>query len=164
MTPSPVDVQPCTEPVGPTVPVSSDPLQMFAHFFDDEVIDLIVRETNRFALQSLAGTNKTWETNTEEIKAYQGFRIIMGIHHCPEIRDYWCKDEKLHCTYIASRITHDRFEAISRYFHFVNNETLPSRGQDGYHQLQKVLPIINLLNRFLRNYTTLTHRTVLTKR
>ena len=79
MTPSAVDVQPCTEPVGPTVPVSSDPLQMFAHFFDDKVIDLIVRESNRFALQSLAGTNKTWETNTEEIKAYLGFRIFMGI-------------------------------------------------------------------------------------
>ena len=59
MTPFAVDIQPCTEPVGPTVPVSSDPLQMFAHFFDDEVIDLIVRESNRFALQSLAGTNKT---------------------------------------------------------------------------------------------------------
>ena len=153
MIPSQVHVNPFVEPVGPTVPVSRDPLEMFSVFFDSEVLDLIVQETNRYAHQVLAGTDKTWQTDVHEIKAYLGFRILMGITRKPEIRDYWSRDDKLHYAPIASRITRDRFEEITRYFHLVDNESLPSRGQDGYHRLQKVMPIISMLKeRFLRNY------------
>ena len=103
-------VNPCTVPVGPQVPCSRNPLEMFSHFFDDEILSLIVRETNLFAEQSLAAThsNTTWETNTTEIKAYLGFMILMGINRLPEIRDYWARDEKLHNSFIASRITDSR--------------------------------------------------------
>ena len=78
----------------------------------------------------------------EELKAYLGFMIVMGVNRLREIRDYWSTDEKMHNTFIASRITRDRFEQISRYLHLVNNTSLPSRNQPGYHRLQKVLPII----------------------
>ena len=153
MTPSAVHVEPFVEPVGPTVPVSRDPLEMFSYFFDSEVFDLIVRETNRYASQALAGSDKTWQTDVQEIRAYLGFRLLMGINRKPEIRDYWSRDEKLHYTPIASRISRDRFEEVTRYFHLVDNEALPSRGQDGYNRLQKVLPIIHMLKeRFMRNY------------
>ena len=151
--PTEIQLQPCTQPVGPTVPVSQDPLEMFSLFFDDEVVGLITQETNRYAQQVLAGSGKTWETNPQEIRAYTGFRILMGITRKPEIRDYWSKDEKLHYAPIAARISRDRFEEVTRYFHFVNNESLPARGEEGYHRLQKVLPIILLLKaRFLGNY------------
>ena len=153
MTPSNVNVQPCLEPVGPTVHVSQDPLETFSQFFDEEVMGLIVRETNRYAQQVLAGSGKTWQTNLQEIQAYLGFRVLMGITRKPEIRDYWSLDNRLHYAPIASKITRDRFEEVTRYLHFVNNELLPSRGQQGFHRLQKVLPIICLLkDRFLHNY------------
>ena len=72
LTPSHITVVPCSAPVGPRVPTSRDPLEMFQHFFDDEIISLIVRETNLFAAQSLAAANRntTWETDAAEIKAY----------------------------------------------------------------------------------------------
>lgn len=96
---------------------------------------------------------KRGQTSLEEIKAYLGFMIIMGINRLPEIRDYWSNDDKLHNTFIASRITCDCFEQISRYLHFVDNTTLPSRDQPGYHRLQKVLPIITHTKRKCReNY------------
>ena len=42
---------------------------------------------------------------------------------------------------------------MTRYLHFVDNRSLPARGEDGYHRLQKVLPIITLLKeRFLRSH------------
>ena len=88
-----------------------------------------------------------------EIKAYLGFLIIMGINRLPEIRDYWAMDTKLHNSFIASRITRDRFEEISRYLHFVDNTTLPMRGAPGFHRLQKILPIVTALKeRYLRAY------------
>ena len=88
-----------------------------------------------------------------EIKAYLGFMILMGINRLPEIRDYRARDEKLHNSFIASRITWDRFEELSRYLHFVDKNSLPSRNQPGHHWLQKVLPIISAMKeRFLSKY------------
>ena len=141
--------------MGPQVPTSRDPQEMFSHFFNEALLDTIVQETNRFAAQSLAAsnTNRTWETTTEEVKAYFGFMVVMGINQLPEIRDYWSTDDKLHNNFIASRITRDRFEEISRYLHFTDNTTLPARDEPGYHRLQKVLPIIDhLRQRFLEAY------------
>ena len=68
--------------------------------------------------------------------------IVMGVNRLPEVREYWSRDEKLHNTFIASRITRDWFEEISRYLHFIDNTTLPARDEPGYHRLQKVLPVI----------------------
>ena len=153
MTPTPVSVAPCTAPVGPTVPISRDPLDMFSYYFDDYIIDLVVRETNRFADQTLADTTTTWETSAAEIKAYLGFQILMGINRLPEIRDYWAMDAKLHYSPIASRISRNRFEEITRYLHFVDNTDLPSRDEPGFHRLQKVLPVVVAMKeRFLNCY------------
>ena len=124
---------------------SSNPIGLFSLFFDDEVIDFIVRETNLYVQQCLAETMKTWSTNAEEIRAYIGVNILMGIVHLPEIRDYWAKDEKLHYSPIASRMSRSRFEDIVRYLHFADNSSLPSRGEEGYYRLQKVQPIITAM-------------------
>ena len=112
-----------------------------------------MKETNRYAAQVLEGMNKTWETCENDIRACMGVRILMGINRLPEIRDYWSRDEKLHYSPIASCISRDCFEEVQRYLHFVINEQLPSRGEAGYHRLQKVLPIIILMKeRFIQNY------------
>ena len=132
-----------------------DPFEMFSKFFDDEVLSLIVRETNLFAAQCLAAVNRpiTWVTDVAELRAYLGFMIIMGINKLPEIRDYWSLDDKLHNTFIASRISRDRFEEITRYLHFVDNTGLPLRDEPGFHRLQKVLPIIAAMKeRFISAY------------
>ena len=71
------------------MPLPHDPLGLFSLFFDDDLVSLIVDETNRYAEQSLQGTDKEWSTNAEEIRAYFGFMILMGINRLPEIRDYW---------------------------------------------------------------------------
>ena len=71
--------------------------------------------------------------------------IRMGINKLPEIRDYWSTNEFLHYSPIADRITRDRFEQITRYLHFADNDTLPARGEEGFSRLQKVDPIISAL-------------------
>ena len=115
-----------------------DPLGLFSLFFDDSLVSMIVDETNRYAEQALQGTDKVWLTNAEEIWAYMGFMILMGINHLPEIQDYWSVSEFRYAS-IAGRIAWDRFEEITRYMHFVDNDSLQARGE-GYSQLQKVDP------------------------
>ena len=106
---------------------------------------MIVDETNRYAEQLLQGTDKVWSTTKEEIHAYMGFMILMGINHLPEIRDYWSVSEYFRYAPIADRISRDRFEEITRFLHFVDNDSLPARGEEGYSRLQKVDPVISAL-------------------
>lgn len=103
--------------VGPKVPVSSDPLYLFQLYFTDEVLDLIVQETNRYAQQVLAekGSDKVWSTNASEMRAYFGFYILMGMNKLPETRDCWSTDPSLHYVPVADRISRDRFEELTRY-------------------------------------------------
>ena len=141
---STVVVTPWSEPVGSQVPLPSDPLGLFSLFFHDTPVDLIVKETNRYAEQTLQGTDKEWSTDPSEIRAYMGFLILMGINHLPEICEYWSTNEYLHYAPIANRISRDRFEQITRYLHFTGNDLLPSRGEEGYSRLQ-VDPVIDHL-------------------
>ena len=78
MTSSPVTVEPCTVPCGPMIQVSRDPLEMFSHFFTNDLLSHIVRETNRYTAQYLAAKNSTtsWETTIDELKAYLGFMVV----------------------------------------------------------------------------------------
>ena len=142
---SPVHVTPFNEQAGPKVPLPSDPLGLFSLFFDNDLISLIVKETNRYAEQALQGKNEVWSTDTAEIRAYLGFTILMGINQLPEIRDYWSSNEYLRYAPIADKISRNRFEQITRYLHFVDNTSLPSRGQEGYSRLQKVEPVISAM-------------------
>ena len=44
-----VVVTPCSEQAGPRVTLPCDPLGQFSLFFDNTLVDLIVKETNRYA-------------------------------------------------------------------------------------------------------------------
>ena len=142
---TPIDIQPFSQPVGPAQPTSNDPAELFHLFFTDEIVGAIVLETNRYAAQCLEGKPTTWATNEEEIRAYFGFYIFMGLVREPEIRDYWSNDEIFHYSPVAGRISRHRFEEISRYLHFVDNQQLPARGTPGHHRLQRVKPVVDAL-------------------
>ena len=119
--------EPCTSPVGPRVSISRYPLEIFSHLFNDVLLSEIVQQTYLYTTQCLAAANAltTLETSIEELKACIGFHIIMGLNHLPEVGDYWCSDEKLGNSFIASRIPCDCFEEISQYLHLVGNTGLP---------------------------------------
>ena len=114
---TPVLVEPFNEVAGPKLPLPQTPLEIFSLFFTASIIQYIVTETNRYAAQCL-GEGKEWSTDEEEIKAYLGFCILMGIVRLPEVRDYWSTNKLLYYSPIASRISRNRFETISSYLHF----------------------------------------------
>ena len=49
------------------------------------------------------------EVNEEEIWAYMGFMILMGINHLPALCDYWKMDTTYCYSPVADRITRDCF-------------------------------------------------------
>ena len=71
------------------VPPESKSDFFFNLIFSDELIDLIVRETNRYAQQKLAGNNtrlaKWHDVTHQELKAYFGICVVMGINNLPRL-------------------------------------------------------------------------------
>ena len=136
---TPVCVRPFT--VGPRLSLLQSRVNIFG--FTSEVLHLIVTETNRYACQCLEGSDRNWSTDENEIRAYLGFCILMGIVRQPEIRDYWSRNELLHYSPIANHISRHMFEEISRYLHFTDNATLPQRHEARFHCLQKVKGLVD---------------------
>ena len=94
---------------GPTVNISQSLLEVFELFFSDDLLDIIVEESNRYVAQVMGDEhNREWNKIThEEVKAFFGFSILMGIDHLPSVDDYWSKDPLLHYAPIADRIPKD---------------------------------------------------------
>ena len=88
---TPVDVAPFTQPVGPTVPISTSPVEVFTLFFTDDIVTHIVEQSNLYAKQVLGEERYVeWEKiSATELRAYFGFKILMGLYPKPAVRDYW---------------------------------------------------------------------------
>lgn len=106
-----------------------------------------MEQSNLYAMEVISEDKlEKWNPiTTQEMEAYFGFNILMGINSLPEIEDYWKKDEVYHYAPIADRISRDRFREISRYLHFVDNSTLAPRASPQYDRLGKVRPILEYL-------------------
>ena len=151
----PVDVSPFIQDVGPTFDVESSPKSVFQHFFTEAIISHITIQTNLYASQVLGEERyQQWEQVTEEeLMAYLGFAILMGVVKLPAINDYWRLDPYLHYAPISDRISRDHFRDIHRFLHFADNTSLPLHGEPGHDRLGKVRPVLTaLLEQFLTSF------------
>ena len=151
----PVQIKPFNSPVGPTRAIPETPKEIFELFFTDDLMQQMVLESNRYAEQVMGNEKfaKWTKITVDEMKAFLGFSILMGICKLPAIKDYWKTNKYLHYSPIAERIPRDRFLDISRYIHFVDNSTLQPRGSPGHDRLSNVRPLIShLSDRFAELY------------
>ena len=110
-------------------------------------MDEMVEQSNLYAKEVMGEeTYATWEKITQELKAYLGFSVLMGINHLPTLDDYWSTDPTLYYSAVPDRIMRDHFHDIICYLHFVDNATFAPRGSPGYDRLGKVRPVINHLS------------------
>lgn len=65
------------------------PLSIFEHFFDGELQDHIILESNKYA--ALFGVDLN--VIASELKAFIGLLIVMGFHQLPSMRLYWSSNE-----------------------------------------------------------------------
>ena len=88
--------------------------------FTSAIVSLIVSETNAYAREILgdSAAQKWTDVTAEDIWAFLGFALLMGINRLPQLHLYWNTDPAYHYLPIAELITRDRFMAIWRYLHF----------------------------------------------
>ena len=123
------------------VPDNVSANDFFSQLFGDSIMDIIVTETNRYARQKLANTPRLekWKDITkQELRAYFGICIIMGINNLPRIAMYWSTDPFIGNTGIQSVMARNCFEELSQYLHFTNSETEPPCSKNKLRQGEKV--------------------------
>ena len=111
----------------------------------------MVEQTNLYAEQQ--GTGRSQHTNggshwvptcAMEMRAFIGVTILMGIKLMPTIRDYWKKNEFLHCSVIPHVFLRNRFESLLCCLHIVDNRNIETNKESaGYDKLAKVMWIID---------------------
>lgn len=166
------------ESVGPVnFPPGMSVMDFFVKFLktnENDIIDILVTETNLYAQQQIAMKSRpprilgshsrlrNWMPVTrDEMLAFLGIVLSMGIIKKPTFESYWELNSRVwsfetpNFGHIMSR---NRFQAILQFLHCSNNLAAPEPGEAGYDPLHKISPIINLLNEtFSKNYRYKTH-------
>lgn len=107
----------------------NDPVAAFKQFVDDELLDIVVTETNRYAHQLLsnrapkkrAPMAKWKDCTKEEIKKFLGILMIMGICALPKRQMYWSKNPMYGNVVIRKTMPRDRFDCLMKCLHFHDN-------------------------------------------
>ena len=154
-----VNIPQFSEPTGPRHALLSgaSELSFLMLLFTADIILNIVDQTNRFAAQCQADRavrDPSWyDTTIEEMKAYLGMNILMGIHVLPQIGNYWSSDDYLGVHGIMAVMSRSRFKKITQYLHINDNTTAVARGERGYDPLHKIRPLLSATsNSFARRY------------
>lgn len=127
-------------------------LSFFEMFVSEDVINMIVTQTNLYAEQQILSgiVNETitkdsrlnsWkETNYSEIRTFIAFLIWMGLDSKPSLPDYW-RRIPLYKSDISNYMPRNRFELLLRMFHLANNDECPEN--DRLHKVQSLVDKMN---------------------
>ena len=114
----------------------SNPIDVFKLFWNDDIVDLIVLETNKYHQQKF-GTEL--HVTKEEIYLVFGILILSGYVTVPNRRLFWSTRSDTRNNAVAEcGMTRNRFEQIISSLHFVDNATI-----DTTDRLCKVRPLFD---------------------
>ena len=152
-----IQIAPFTETPGPVHQLGPDtmPLHIFNLFWEPSFFERLATETNLYAEQRQTSKPdvKWYPTTPEEMKAFVGVNMIMGIDQKPELCNYWSTDEFLGNVGIQRVFTRDRFESLCRYLHMNDSQQQPARDDPSHDALYKVRPLLTMCERtFLEQY------------
>jgi len=126
-------------------------------FLTDELIEMIVEETNRYATQFInredipsSSRVNDWKSITnEEFLNFLALTLLMGMNGKRSIPDYWSTNPLYYNSTFSLTMSRDRYQLILKFLHFSDNEQI-----DKEDRLYKVRPICEyLVHRFQAIYT-----------
>ena len=125
----------------------NNPSEYFRAFFDDELMQKIVEETNNYQQQnpapSVEKTAAWYNTNVEELYIFFATPILMGLNQKSRIKDYSPTDKLITTPIFGELFTRNRYLSVLRFLHFADNST----EEEG--KLRKIQPIVeNLRGKF----------------
>ena len=120
-------------------------INYFEQFCGDNLLLFIVRETNRNAREKLSNSchlEKWQDVTVQELRAYFGLVIVMGINSLPETSMYCSSDIFYGNEGVRKAMPRNRFQEIGRYLHFSDSSKEPKKGEEGYDKLYKIQKVL----------------------
>ena len=118
-------------------------------FFTDAIIADIAQQSNLYYKKKGKVINNWRDITPNEIKAFLGIILAMGLVDLPKFTDYWAKDGIVMVPWFSSIMTRTRFYEILSNIHLSNDEN-----QTNGNKLAKLGNLAQLLNNtFHQRYT-----------
>jgi len=95
--------------------------------------------------------DKWKDVTAQELNAFFGMCIIMGINSLPRILMYWSSDSCIGNRGVQNVMTKNRFKETSQYIHFNDSSQEPPRGDNNHNRLFKVHPILDNILENIQN-------------
>ena len=120
-------------------------------YFTDEFFDLLVAQTNLYALHYLRNNHnlpthsqaRAWfDTTRSEMKKLLPLSLLMGIVRKPAISDYWSTSPLLKGSIFNNVMLRNRYQTILRLLHFADNSQYDPNDPDR-DRLYKVRPLVD---------------------
>jgi hypothetical protein len=121
------------------------PVDSFERIFDEEVQNLIMNETNRYARTKHGDT--LFDLKPIQLKKFLGILLFSGYHSLPRQRMYWELGEDIETTIVSSAMPRRDFEKIKRYLHVADNDNLMENTKFG-----KVMPLYDVANKKFKRF------------
>ena len=132
----------------PRTSSAKTPSEIFQLFFTTAILSCIVEQTKLFASQK----GKTLELCNQELMAFIGINIAMGMLRLPQVKDYWSTNKILATPWFPGIMARDRFYTILRYIHLADSALQKQKGESGYDPLFKVRFLIDHLSAVYPQY------------
>lgn len=128
---------------------NSSILDIFEYFYDSDVVEMICAMSNIYRSEIItskqnAGTLKpksrvllAGNLTESELYIYYALSILMGIIKKPAIEMYWSTDPLLCTPIFAKHMSLKKFQNISRYLHYNNDES--------NDKLRKIRPLFEIM-------------------
>lgn len=107
-----------------------EPIDYFLQFISEDIINLMVDQTNLYATQVVTGQEdvtphsrlRDWTpTDSAEMKISIGLIGWMGLVQLPNLRDYWSKSQLYNMDLPRKTMSRNRFELLLKMWHFADN-------------------------------------------
>ena len=135
--------------------LNTSPLDIFTFFFDEQVMEILVNETNGYADYIIEEANVNflknhtksrllkWKpVNQLDIRKYLGIIILMGIHVLPDLKLHWSRDP-LYQTAVSKIMKLHRFQEIHKFFQIGNWQIrTPKKPQEYQKRIDTLYRII----------------------
>ncbi|XP_050680468.1 piggyBac transposable element-derived protein 4-like isoform X2 [Leptidea sinapis] len=145
-----------TETHGPTFQITNQtrPIDIFYKMFDDDFLDLLCIETNRYAVQKIAmlqEQNKLssfsrlqrWTpTNRDEMIIFLAIIILQGLYPLPEEEAFFKFNGFGTMPFFGKIMSFNRYFLLKSMLHFVDNQTLQDTTK-----ICKIRPVVDYFNK-----------------
>ncbi|XP_039968717.1 piggyBac transposable element-derived protein 2-like [Bactrocera neohumeralis] len=117
-----------------------EPLEIFEFFFDDLLVQHVVKESVRYAHQN---NFHGFSLSSEYFRKFLGILIFTSYHSLPSEKMYWCTDDDVDIQIVRNSMPKNRYLEIKRFLHLANNDNISNSLPEKDF---KIMPLIENLN------------------